>query len=183
LSQAACSVMSMDDQVLDTCHPDEIVDAIGQLHGLHNAAHCQLMKMCVAYDARELWRQDGANSMAEWLCMRLAWSPKTARELVEVAHALKDLPAIAAAYEAGTLSFDQLRAVVKIATPETDESWATKGREMSLAQLEAWARRAREIRRPRRPTTTAAGASGGAGTSTSRGSRSGDGCRPIRGRW
>jgi hypothetical protein len=62
----------MDGEVLDTCHPDEIVDAIGQLHGLGNAARCQLRKLCVAYDGRELWKQDGANSMAEWLCMRLS---------------------------------------------------------------------------------------------------------------
>jgi hypothetical protein len=88
----------MDGEVLDTCHPDEIVDAFGQLHGLGNAARYQLMKLCVAYDGRELWKQDGANSMAEWLCMRLSWSLKAARALVEVAHALKSLPAIAAAY-------------------------------------------------------------------------------------
>jgi hypothetical protein len=62
----------MDGEVLDTCHPDEIVDAIGQLHGLGNASRYQLMKLCVAYDGRELWKQDGANSMAEWLCMRLS---------------------------------------------------------------------------------------------------------------
>ncbi len=138
--------MSMDGEVLATCHPDEIVDAIGQLHGLGNAARYQLMKMCVAYDARELWKQDGANSMAEWLCMKLAWSLKAARELVEVAHALKGLPAIAAAYEAGALSFDQVRALVRCATPETDEAWVEKAREMSLAQLEAWVRRAREVK-------------------------------------
>jgi hypothetical protein len=85
------------DEVLSTCHPDELVDAITQLHGLSNAARYQLMKLCVAYDARELWREDGAASMAEWLCMRLSLSLKSARELVEIAHALKDLPALAAA--------------------------------------------------------------------------------------
>jgi uncharacterized protein DUF222 len=136
----------MDQGVLDVCHPDEIVDAIDELHGLANAARSQLMKMCIAYDARELWKQDGATSMAEWLCMRLTWSPKAARELVEVAHSLHSLPAIAAAFEAGTLSFDQVRILVRFVTPDTDEAWVQRAREMSLAQLEAWARRAREIK-------------------------------------
>jgi hypothetical protein len=42
MSQAPYSVKNMDESILDTCAPEEIVDSIGQLHGLGNAARRHL---------------------------------------------------------------------------------------------------------------------------------------------
>ena len=133
------------DEILATCPPEEIADALGQLHGLGNATRSHLMKLSLAYEARELWKEDGAASMAEWLCQRLNLSLQSARELLEVGHGLKGLPRIAEAYEAGLLSWDQVVALVRFATAENDAELAEQARSASVAQLEAAARRARAL--------------------------------------
>ena len=68
---------------------------------------------------------------------------KSARELLEVGHGLELLPRISEAYEAGLLSWDQVVALVRFATPETDAELAESARSASVAQLQAAARRAR----------------------------------------
>ena len=45
----------------------------------------------------------------------------SAREMVRVAVAIDELPAITRAFETARISWDQLRAVTEFATPETDE--------------------------------------------------------------
>ena len=51
-------------------------------------------------------------------------SPRAVRVELETARALETLPAIAAAAHAGALSWDQLKPLVEIATPESDVLWA-----------------------------------------------------------
>ena len=123
----------------------EITDAVGQLHGLQCAAHRHLLAFVAKCDADETWREDGAGSTAEWLACELHLALRTARDWVEVARALTRLPEIAATYEAGRLSFDQLKAVVRFATSETDATLAADAPGYNAAQLEAAARHARAI--------------------------------------
>ena len=80
---------------------------------------------------------------------------KSARELLEVGHGLELLPRISEAYEAGLLSWDQVVALVRFATPETDAELAESARSASVAQLQAAARRARPRAPARKKTTTA----------------------------
>ncbi len=68
-------------------------------------------------------------------------SPRTVRQNTEVARQLESLPAIAAAAHAGSLSWDQLKPLVEIATPETDARWADRAPRYSPADLERIARK------------------------------------------
>ena len=53
------------------------------------------------------------------------------------------MPALAAAFEAGELSWDKLRACVEIADEETDGQIASEAKALSVAHLQASARRKR----------------------------------------
>jgi hypothetical protein len=79
------------------------------------------------------------------LLARHGESPRTARQALEVSRALESLPAIAAVAHAGTLSWDQLKPLVEIATPETDARWAARAPGYSPIDLERLARRQRGV--------------------------------------
>ena len=75
---------------------------------------------------------------------------RTARVEVDVARGLEALPAIAAAAEAGELSFDQLEHLVVLATPATDAEWAKRGR--TAGRTRSWSSAGASGRRTRRPS-------------------------------
>ncbi len=72
-------------------------------------------------------------------------SPRTMRQTMEVARQLESLPAIAAAAHAGDISWDQLKPLVAIATPETDAGWAERAPRYSPGDLERLARKQRGV--------------------------------------
>jgi hypothetical protein len=96
-------------------------------------------------DERGLWKSDGT-SMTQWLGYRYCITYATAIEWVRVARALRRLPAIAAAYEAGRLSWDQVRPLTRFATPDTDERWAREAPSWRSAGLWQEARRLEQLR-------------------------------------
>lgn len=87
----------------------------------------------------------GGCEVAEWVATRDRVRTQTARREVEVARGLESLPAIAAAAEAGELSFDQLEHLVVLATPETDAMWAKRGRTAAPSDLGRLVRRQRVV--------------------------------------
>ena len=128
--------------------PDlELADAIGQLAGGLSAALCELLALAAEFDRRQAWRDDGVADMATWLRVRLGLSHRTAKDWERVAHALPELPACRQAFAEGRLSWDQLRPLTLIATPDTDARDAAEAPGTSAASLEAAARRARLVER------------------------------------
>ena len=123
--------------------PQHLEDALVEIARLECGLHAQFLSRVARYGATEAYRADGARDLAEWLARRFAMAPYRARETARVAQALADLPRIAAAYAEGELSWDQLRALTRYATPETDEELAVTVRGLSLSSIEAAARKAR----------------------------------------
>jgi len=68
-----------------------------------------------------------------------------ARETLEVARALETMPAIAQAAHAGTLSWDQVKPLVEVATPATDAEWAERAPRWAPADLQRQARAAKVV--------------------------------------
>ena len=64
------------------------------------------------------------SSCAQWLSWKCQLSPGTAREHVRVARALRDLPVLRAEFSAGRLSYAKVRALTRIATPDTEQGLA-----------------------------------------------------------
>jgi hypothetical protein len=96
-------------------------------------------------DRREGWRDEGATSLESWMVERLGVSTPTARALAHVGERLYDLPRLAAALSAGDLSFDKVRAVVDVATPDSDAELRDRAKAHSVRELTQLARSRREL--------------------------------------
>ena len=106
-----------------------------------------MFREIVVLDRAEVWRVDGATSMADWLVYRFNISARTAVLWVDVSHALVRLPLIAAAFEEGRLSWDQIRWLARFATIAEDAELANSGQGMTPAQLEQMYYRRRRLTR------------------------------------
>lgn len=102
---------------------------------VHCAAHLEVLDLVAEMDRTEEWTYDGASSMGNWLANRYGLSRHTAAEWVRVAGAIPELPAIRAAYQAGRMSFDQVRATTRFATPETDDEIAQEAAGLTVTEL------------------------------------------------
>jgi hypothetical protein len=121
----------------------DTVRALDALHATECTVRLGLLDKVAEADRAEMWRKDGAASMAGWLVARYRVGQSTAAEWVRVAKALEGLPEIRRAYREARLSWDQLRHLTRFAQPEGDEAWAEDAPEMSVAALR------REARRPK----------------------------------
>jgi hypothetical protein len=101
-----------------------------------HAATYRLIVMLRVFD--ELGGWNGWPSAAHWLSWRCGYSLGTAREKFRVARALPELPLIRAAFKRGELSFAQVRAVTRIATPGNEATllnWATHSTASHMERL------------------------------------------------
>ena len=88
------------------------------------------------FDARGGWNT-GFRSCAAWLAWRVGLAPGAAREHVRVARALGTLPALAEALGRGELSYAKVRALTRVATPETEARLLAVGRAGTAAPRRA----------------------------------------------
>ena len=89
----------------------------------------------------------GFRSCAEWLAWRVSLDLGAARERVRVARALGTLPALAEALARGELSYAKVRALTRIATPETEARLLAVGRAGTAAHVESIVRGWRRLDR------------------------------------
>ncbi len=102
-----------------TAELDRLGDEIAELSAHLDAATARLLTFIREFDVRGGWNT-GFRSCAEWLAWRVGLAPGSARERVRVARALEALPAMTAALGRGQLSYAKVRALTRIATPETE---------------------------------------------------------------
>jgi hypothetical protein len=122
--------------------PDEIDRGFDQFGGLHAASAAELCVLIQAADVRQSWMSDGARSLTDWVAARLRVRPFTARQLVSVARRLSDLPELSERFAAGDLSLDQVDAISRMATPDTEKGLIEEALGLSNALLDRKARRA-----------------------------------------
>ncbi|MDQ2707679.1 MAG: HNH endonuclease [Actinomycetota bacterium] len=84
------------------------------------AAQCRFLRLLTEFDRRDGWAGPGMRSCAHWLSWRIGMSLRTAVEHVRVAHALELLPATREAFAEGRLSYSKVRAITRIARPDTE---------------------------------------------------------------
>jgi predicted alpha/beta hydrolase family esterase len=124
---------------------DALEARICELAGHLAAATCRFLLLVADFDARRGWAAWDLPSCAAWLAWKCQIAPGTAREHVRVARALGGLPAIRAAFAAGTMSYAKVRALTRIATPATDSDLAELAGPMTAGQLERFARAHRQV--------------------------------------
>src|SRR5205823_11175671 len=100
-----------------------------------DAATARLLDLIREFDARGGWG-NGFRSCAHWLSWRVGLEPGAAREHVRVARALGSLPGLAQALARGELSYSKVRALSRVATPETEERLLAVGRAGTAEHVE-----------------------------------------------
>src|SRR5438477_3315556 len=108
---------------MDTLSLDQLGDEIAELSAHLHAATARLLDLIREFDARDGWN-NGFSSCAAWLTWRVGLAPGAAREHVRVARALGALPLLAQALARAELSYSKVRALTRVATPETEERLA-----------------------------------------------------------
>jgi hypothetical protein len=125
--------------VLATPHPaaelDRLGDEIAELSAHLDAATARLLDLIREFDARGGWNT-GFRSCAAWLSWRVGLDLGAARERVRVARALGTLPLLAQALACGELSYAKVRALTRVATPETEARLLAVGRAGTAAHVE-----------------------------------------------
>jgi hypothetical protein len=123
---------------------DRLGDEIAELSAHLDAATARLLTLIREFDAQGGWAQQGCRSCAEWLSWRAGLDLGAARERVRVARALGELPQLAAALARGELSYSKVRALTRVATPETEARLLAVGQAGTTAHVErivrAWRR-------------------------------------------
>lgn len=110
------------------------------LAGQVAAVTCRWLLAVAVYDRREGWGSWGCRSMVQWLGWKCGIAPSTAREQVRVARALEKLALVVAEFEAGRLSYSQVRAITRVATSATEGEWcAWPGRPRPASWSTWWA--------------------------------------------
>ena len=125
---------------------DALGDAIAELASRIQAATYELLVMIRQFDERGGWGQ-GFTSCAHWLNWRTGLAMGAAREKVRVAKALADLPGLSDAMRRGTVSYSKVRAITRVATPETKERLLTFARSGTAAHVERLTRAWRRVDR------------------------------------
>lgn len=121
---------------------DQIDEAFAHFFGLASAGLARVFELIQEVDARQSWMRDGARTLAEWVSARLALRSETASRLVRIARRLVDLPVVSERFAAGELSLDQVDALSRMATPETETGLIEETLGLSNSELDRRARRA-----------------------------------------
>jgi len=114
---------------------DRLGDEIAELSAHLDAATARLLALIREFDARGGWNT-GFRSCAAWLSWRVGLDLGAARERVRVARALETLPLLADALGRGQLSYAKVRALTRVATPETEARLLAVGRAGTAAHVE-----------------------------------------------
>lgn len=134
------------DMYLATSESLPLDEEIALLAAQLDAGTHRLLTCIRKFDASEEWHRQAAQSCAHWLSWRIGLDLATAREKVRVARALGTLPAIDRALAQGRLSYAKVRALTRVATPDTDARLVEIAMATTGAQLERICRRFRRVR-------------------------------------
>jgi 5-methylcytosine-specific restriction endonuclease McrA len=118
-----------------TSELDRLGDEIAELSAHLDAATARLLALIREFDARGGWNT-GFRSCAAWLSWRVGLDLGAARERVRVARALETLPLVAQALASGQVSYAKVRAITRVATPETEARLLAVARAGTAAHVE-----------------------------------------------
>ena len=101
----------------------DLESQITELSGHLNAATYYWLTLIAEFDRREGWGDGATRSCAHWLNWKCGIDLGAARERLRVAHALEGLPRISEAMREGRLSYSKVRAITRVATEATEETF------------------------------------------------------------
>ena len=114
---------------------DELADGLDGFFRQVDSALGNIVVYLGEVDRRQAYRDDGATSAEVWVTKRFGVSTPTARAYARVGEKAWDLPHLVGSLCAGDVSFDKVRAVADVATPETDEELCDQAKECTVREL------------------------------------------------
>jgi hypothetical protein len=133
---------------------DGLADKIAEISVRIDVAKHLLLAHLRTFDAHDGWGGMGFISTAAWLSWRIGLGSGAAREHVRVARALGELRLVDAAFAAGKLSFAKVRAITRVAKPETEQDFVDIAMHATASQIEKLSAAYRRVRvDPSEPTT------------------------------
>src|SRR4051794_22505520 len=124
---------------------DALDAAICQLATGINAQSYRFLTLVREFDDRFGWFKWSCRSCAEWLAWRCGLSVSAAREHVRMAHALRGLPAISAAFADGKLSYSKVRALTRAAHLHDEDLLLAYALQATATQVEERCRQIRNV--------------------------------------
>jgi uncharacterized protein DUF222/HNH endonuclease len=115
-------------------HSDEqVVSEVARCYHMRAQWDLALMEFIAEADRRKIYESEGLSSTADWLAVYLGIGYMSALKLVEVAVALDQLPKMTEAYREGRVSYDHLRALVRVAGPDNEEDLLAAAEGMTVS--------------------------------------------------
>jgi hypothetical protein len=115
---------------------DALASQIADLSLRVDVAKHSLLTHLRTFDAHDGWGGMGFISTAMWLSWRIGIGPAAAREHVRVARALGELQLVDTAFAAGKISYAKVRAITRVATPETEQEFLNIAMYATASQIE-----------------------------------------------
>jgi hypothetical protein len=125
---------------------EQLGEAIAELASRIHAATYELLVMLRQFDAGVGWN-NGFLSCAHWLHWRTGIALGAAREKVRVAKALERLPLVSEEMRRGSISYAKVRAITRVATPESERQLLDLALCGTAAQVERLVRAWRRVDR------------------------------------
>jgi Domain of unknown function (DUF222)/HNH endonuclease len=127
---------------------EELGQRLDLLFRLRAAAEGRILELLGEAGRRESFREDGATGTEQWVAERFGVSQPTARAYGHVAEQVWDFPHLTASLCEGEISFDKLRTVIGVATPETERELREQAKVRSVRELADVVRSVRAERGP-----------------------------------
>lgn len=128
--------------------PKARAERLGVLFSRDAATRGEISLLLGEVDRSQSYRDDGATSTETWVVQRYGVSSATARILTHVGGKGWGAPHLVGSMCAGDVSFDKVRAVIDVATPETDRELRDRAMECTVRELADVARIAAERSAP-----------------------------------
>lgn len=119
LDAAASALGELASIDLDTLVGDDLTDAVLRLQHLRGALDVAEARVLSRWDAAGEWRPSGARSGAAWLAWKQHLPISVARQRVRHARALRELPAVEAAWAAGEIHRSHVTTMLGARTART----------------------------------------------------------------
>ena len=126
---------------------DDLEDHIVALSERLNSAEYEFLVAVREFDIRQGWKAYLFNNCAEWLNFKCGIVVATAREKVRTAQILFGLPKISEAFKAGKLSYSNVRALTRVATPRNEQELLEYALPRTASQVEQHCRALRNANR------------------------------------
>lgn len=126
---------------------DDIEAELTELAAHVNAATYRMLELVLELEQTYPWDGSGWRSTAHYLSWRMGLDPGAALEKVRVARALPALPRVSDALRRGVISYSKVRALTRVATPETEEDLLDLALAGTAAHVERIVRAYRTVQR------------------------------------